>query len=232
MKKGFFHRIGQHKKLLIGLFTCLLVLTGCFTLGYKGAGAFSEETKGRVVTSVGKTGLPDDPAKTAASENQQAGEALKATEKLAAPVPLTPGKTYKILVDKSEHMLYLYDGDTVVRKWTCAVGRGGLGQKQRRGDNMTPVGTFRIDEIDDASSWTHDFGDGKGAIAGAYGPWFLSLDTNELSGGAWDGIGIHGTHDPASLGTDASEGCIRLDNRNLEELHRIARVGMLVEIRD
>jgi lipoprotein-anchoring transpeptidase ErfK/SrfK len=231
MKKGFFYRIARHKTLLVGLITCLFVLTGCFTLGYKGAGAFSEQTKGQVVTSVGETGLSNDPKTDDTSGTKQtSGEEPKAAQQLTAP--LTPGKAYKVLVDKSEHMLYLYDGDTLVRKWPCAVGRGGLGQKQRRGDNMTPVGTFRIDEIDDASSWTHDFGDGKGEIAGAYGPWFLSLDTNDLSGGAWDGIGIHGTHDPASLGTDASEGCIRLDNRNLEELRRIARVGMLVEIRD
>lgn len=72
-------------------------------------------------------------------------------------------------------------------------GKGGLGQKQRRGDNMTPVGDFTVDEIDDASSWPYDFGDGRGEIAGAYGPWLISLDTEALSGGAWDGIGIHGT---------------------------------------
>ena len=62
------------------------------------------------------------------------------------------------------------------------------------------------DEVIDASYWTHDFGDGKGEIEGAYGPYFISLDTSNLSGGAWDGIGIHGTHNPASIGTCASEG--------------------------
>ncbi|MCR5176958.1 MAG: L,D-transpeptidase, partial [Anaerovibrio sp.] len=63
-----------------------------------------------------------------------------------------------------------------------------------------------------AGDWTHDFGDGKGEIPGAYGKWFISLNTG------WDGIGIHGTHDPASVGTNASEGCIRLRNHDLEEL--------------
>ncbi len=155
--------------------------------------------------------------------------AVKKTEK---PAALDRTKSYRIRIDKSEHRFELLDGETVVRSWKCAVGKGGLGQKERRGDNMTPVGTFVVDEIDDASYWTHDFGDGRGVIEGAYGPWFISLDTEALSGGAWDGIGIHGTHDPSSLGTDASEGCIRLDNRNLEELHQVARVGMVVEIRD
>ena len=150
----------------------------------------------------------------------------------AAEQPLVPGKKYTVLVDKSDHKLYLKDGDTVVRTWGCAIGKGGLGQKERRGDNMTPVGTFRVDEIDDASGWTHDFGDGNGEIQGAYGPWFLSLDTEDLSQGNWDGIGIHGTHDPASIGTDASEGCVRLDNGNLRELEKVAYVGMPVTIQD
>ena len=97
---------------------------------------------------------------------------------------------------------------------------------------MTPTGTFLVDEIDDASSWTHDFGDGNGSIAGAYGPWFISLDTRNLSGGNWDGIGIHGTHDPASIGTNASEGCVRLQNDQLEELRQVAYVGMPVTIQD
>ena len=72
-----------------------------------------------------------------------------------------------------------------------------------------------VEEICDASYWTHDFGDGKGQIAGAYGPWFISLDTG------WIGIGIHGTHDPASIGTMASEGCIRLRDQDVAELKQL-----------
>lgn len=53
-----------------------------------------------------------------------------------------------------------------------------------------------------------------------------------LSGGAWDGIGIHGTHDPQSIGTDASEGCIRLHNEDLQELRSVVKVGTVVEIKD
>ena len=96
---------------------------------------------------------------------------------------------------------------------------------------MTPVGTFTVDEIDDASSWPHDFGDGRGEIAGAYGPWFISLDTEALSGGAWDGIGIHGTHDPQSIGTDASEGCIRLHNEDLRNCVPSSRWALSLKLK-
>lgn len=96
----------------------------------------------------------------------------------------------------------------------------------------TPEGTFPVDEIIDASSWSHDFHDGKGVIQHAYGPWFISLDTRNLSQGKWDGIGIHGTHDPASIGTRASEGCIRMNNDNLQKLKPYVKVGMKVKVEE
>lgn len=52
-------------------------------------------------------------------------------------------------------------------------------------------------------------------IKDAYGSRFLSLDTG------WIGIGIHGTHVPASIGTMASEGCLRLKNSDVTELKKI-----------
>ena len=42
------------------------------------------------------------------------------------------------------------------------------------------------------------------------------------------GIGIHGTHDPLSIGTRATEGCIRLNNNDLVELVNVVRPGMMV----
>lgn len=60
----------------------------------------------------------------------------------------------------------------------------------------------------------HDFKDDSlGEIPGAYGPYFIRLDVPGQKG-----IGIHGTHDNNSLGTRASEGCIRLKNEDLEAL--------------
>ena len=79
---------------------------------------------------------------------------------------------------------------------------------------------------------SHDFGDGKGEIKGAYGPWFISLDTDAMSKGAWGGIGIHGTHKPNVMRVRDSEGCIRLQNRNVEELKQYVRVGTKVVIEE
>lgn len=223
----------KHRGLLLGVCSLIflgVLLTGCFALGYHGVGAPGPTVPVKAEDKKAQQDLPEKKENPVESLQHPKEEAKP--ESQPAEQALEPGKKYSILIDKSDHKLYLKDGDTVVRTWGCAIGKGGLGQKQRRGDNMTPTGTFTIDEIDDASGWTHDFGDGNGEIQGAYGPWFLSLDTEELSQGNWDGIGIHGTHDPASIGTDASEGCVRLENTNLRELQKVAYIGMPVTIQD
>lgn len=163
-------------------------------------------------------------------------EAPKAEEKQEVKQP-TLAEKYKmeaafILIKKSDFKLYAVDAKgNIVAAYGCALGLK-PGQKEKSGDMKTPDGVFPIDEILDASYWTHDFNDGKGEISGAYGPWFISLDTTELSGGRWSGIGIHGTHAPKSIGTRASEGCVRLNNADIVKLKQFARVGMKVVIEE
>ncbi len=145
----------------------------------------------------------------------------------AAPLPpenAPAGQKY-IHIDKQTMTLTLYgtDGSTIA---TFGVSTGKVpGNKRRRGDMRTPEGTFRITQIQDASGWTHDFGDGLGVIEGAYGPYFLRLETP-----GFRGIGIHGTHKPSSIGTRDSEGCIRLLNNNIDSLAHMVSVGMTVII--
>ncbi len=45
------------------------------------------------------------------------------------------------------------------------------------------------------------------------------------------GYGIHGTNEPGSIGKAASHGCIRLRNRDMEQLFRMVSVGDTVLIR-
>ena len=137
-----------------------------------------------------------------------------------ANVPLA-AETF-VRIDKTRLTLTLLaDGDTLAHHH-ISCGRG-YGHKQRQGDLRTPEGTFTIVSFTDAREWGHDFRDGKGFIPHAYGPWFIRLS-------AGNGIGIHGTHDPASIGLRATEGCIRLRNEELAKLKPLLRRGMRVEI--
>lgn len=114
-------------------------------------------------------------------------------------------------VVKKEYKLYVMKDNETIDSFDVAVGKN-RGQKKRAGDNRTPEGEFYIEQIQNSLHWTYDFKDGKGVIKGAYGPWFIRLKTG------WSGIGIHGTHDPGSVGTDATEGCIRLTNEDVSRL--------------
>lgn len=128
-----------------------------------------------------------------------------------------------IYIDKAGFRLYLAEGGKVIDSWGVALGKV-TGNKQKAGDMRTPEGNFSVQQIQNASSWTHDFKDGKGVIKNAYGPWFIRLKTG------WKGIGIHGTHDPESIGTLASEGCIRMKNEDLQKLKPLVVKGMKVVI--
>ena len=130
-----------------------------------------------------------------------------------------------IIIDKSSMTLALYDyRGSELMNIPMACGQS-YGDKQKIGDMRTPEGVFSVASIEDATSWTHDFGDGNGEIEGAYGPLFIRLNC-----GGHKGIGIHGTHLPESLGTRASEGCIRLNNDDLLSLAKQVHPGMVVAV--
>lgn len=130
-----------------------------------------------------------------------------------------------IYIDKQELVLTLFSSNgEVIAEYPVACGRN-LGQKQKVGDFKTPEGVFYVKQIQDSSKWGHDFKDGNGFIKHAYGPWFIRLET-----GRHKGIGIHGTHAPESIGTRATEGCIRLNNDNLTKLKPYIVEGITVVI--
>lgn len=109
---------------------------------------------------------------------------------------------YKVLVSLSLHRLTAMDGSRILLRTPVATGTAAT---------PTPVGTYFITELlrqPDPS--------------GAYGPYAygLSAFSNVLSsfGGGPGQIGLHGTDEPALIGTAASNGCIRVPNTVVERL--------------
>jgi len=139
-----------------------------------------------------------------------------------------------IVMSKKDYYLYVYESqgeDTVLlARYDCCFARK-KGQKEKSGDMKTPHCTFdepfSISEIVDASDWHHDFGDGRGEIL-SYGNYFHRLVTP-----GHKGIGIHGsTNNVESVPGRASEGCIRLHDEDLNDLHdHYTFVGMKVVIK-
>lgn len=131
-----------------------------------------------------------------------------------------------IIINKAEMTLSLYNyKGELLQKSGVATGKN-FGSKQSVGDLKTPEGIFTITSIEDASNWTHDFKDDNlGTINGAYGPFFIRLNVPGQKG-----IGIHGTHDENSIGSRASEGCIRMHNVDLIKLVEKIKTASIVII--
>lgn len=134
----------------------------------------------------------------------------------------------KIIVYKNDKKLYLFINNKQLI-YPIATGKNN-GDKQRVGDNKTPLGKFTICSIENSNTWHYDFGDGLGPIVGAYGPWFIRLQGLTEINKNWQGIGIHGTHDETTIGKDDTHGCIRMRNQDVSELKSFVYTGMAVNI--
>ena len=174
-------------------------------------------------------------AETMVDDHGQQCIRIAPDESLSFPQQVTDRDNCFIVMSKKDYYLYVYQpagGDTtLVARYDCCFAQR-KGQKEREGDMRTPHCTFQqpfhITQIADASTWEHDFGDGRGPIR-AYGDYFLRLETP-----GHKGIGIHGsTGNAESVPGRASEGCIRLHDSDITDLaENYASVGMMVVIKD
>ena len=141
-----------------------------------------------------------------------------------------------IVISKKEYRLYVYEvsadqKDTLLAAHFPVCYAKYPEAKRESGDMRTPESTmqepFTISQIQDATDWHHDFGDGRGSIR-SYGNWFLRLETP-----GFKGVGIHGsTNNEASVPGRDSEGCIRLRDADLIVLHdNFAELGQKVVIK-
>ena len=141
-----------------------------------------------------------------------------------------------MVISKREFRLYVYEArpeqhDTILAAHFPVCYARYPEAKTKSGDMRTPESTmqqpFTIQQIQNATDWHHDFGDGRGSIR-SYGDWFLRLETPGFTG-----VGIHGsTNNEASVPGRDSEGCIRLRDNDLNVLHdRFAEVGQKVIIK-
>ncbi len=129
---------------------------------------------------------------------------------------------HHIIISKESMSLRLYDRENrLICRFPVSLGRH-YGDKQDLGDLKTPEGDFTIVQIQRASHWMYN--DGKENVKGYYGNWFIRLNTK------YSGIGIHGTHEPESIGERTTEGSIRLNNYHLDSLRAMIDVGMIVRI--
>jgi lipoprotein-anchoring transpeptidase ErfK/SrfK len=119
----------------------------------------------------------------------------------------------RILVSIPDRKLILLEADRVLKIYDTAVGAP---------RTPSPSGSFKIVQALPDPTW---YAKGKIVPPGKsnpLGPRWLGLSVK--------GYGIHGTNNPASIGRNASHGCIRMRNRDVEELFAMVSVGDEVEL--
>ena len=127
---------------------------------------------------------------------------------------------WNIQISKSKYKLILYDKGLPFMVYDIADGR----------QNRTPLGKFKIKTKEVEPAWTAPgknipYGDPRNVL----GSRWMGL-VEQIQNSQNVGYGIHGTNDPSSIGTSASNGCIRMNNRDVEELYDILPYGVNVEI--
>jgi len=137
-------------------------------------------------------------------------------EELAAKYP-----TY-ITVDRSNFELRLWRELELVETYTIAVGAIGFD---------TPVGVYNVQNMAVDPAWNVPDSNWAGDLAGTVVPG--GVPENPLKArwmGIYDGAGIHGTDDVASLGSRASHGCIRMSVPDVTGLYDQVDVGTPIYI--
>ena len=126
------------------------------------------------------------------------------------------GAKYSIIVDKSQNSLTLKADDAIFKVYPVATGEY----------NSTPVGTFKIVEKLKNPDW---YKQGEGAIP--------ADNPKNILGTRWLGLsepeyGIHGGASKKDLGSQVTNGCVRMTDADVEELFTILPRGTEVTIVD
>ncbi|MFW5992035.1 MAG: L,D-transpeptidase family protein [Halanaerobiaceae bacterium] len=113
-----------------------------------------------------------------------------------------PAGEISIVINTYKRTLTLYSDGEVFKTYPCAIGKP---------STKSPIGEWAI--ISKSKDW-----------GGGFGTRWLGLNV------PWGIYGIHGTNKPWSIGRAASHGCIRMYNRDIEELFEWAPLKTRVEI--
>ncbi len=130
-------------------------------------------------------------------------------------------QVFEIAVSKSRNDLLVTLNGKFFKRYKVGTGKFA----------KTPVGTFKIhDKIPEPPWWRPDgkvvpFGDKENIL----GTRWMAIEATDGTPPA-KGYGIHGTWDETSLGQQSSAGCIRMANRDVEELFTYVPLGTKVVI--
>lgn len=153
--------------------------------------------------------------------------ARKTTSLPVAPV--------RIVVDKSNYELYVYDAKGWYATYPVVFGNNSLADKKMEGDRNTPEGTFKIASKRPHEKWSRmmllDYPNQESLARFNQRKQRGEIPRNASPGG---GIGIHGTWPRDDFMIDRfknwTNGCISLKNSDVQELYSYIQIGTPITI--
>jgi hypothetical protein len=153
-------------------------------------------------------------------ENDVPWQLIQRINNIPDPKKLRAGENIKLLkgpfhvtVDRKRFLMSVYLGDIMVRSYPV-----GLGAQERQ----TPTGLWLVKLKQPSPAW-HDPETNKNYLPddpeNPLGERWIALEGLEGDAVGRTGFGIHGTIKPDEIGKSASRGCIRLFNKDVEELY-------------
>jgi lipoprotein-anchoring transpeptidase ErfK/SrfK len=142
-------------------------------------------------------------------------EALCQERQTDSHIPVEdPTPQRRIVVSIPDRKLALIENGRIVKIYSTAVGAP---------SSPTPAGEFTIVQRVPNPTW-------YGPEGKVIGPGKDNPIGTRWMGLSRKGYGIHGTNVPSSIGKNASHGCVRMRNRDVEDLFRRVSVGDVVEL--
>lgn len=136
-------------------------------------------------------------------------------------------KNASIVVDLSENRLYRYDEEgKAFEVYSVASGKK---------TSPTSTGIRKVSHIETYPYDKAPAGTKRRKSPKAFGPNILILTTIDPKTGkdlGSNGEFIHGNNNPASIGTYASHGCVRMDNEVIKQLAKEVKAGSYVLIQE
>jgi lipoprotein-anchoring transpeptidase ErfK/SrfK len=148
---------------------------------------------------------------------------LKGLEPATTLAELRRANATILTVDRSHYKLRLFKNLRLSKTYGIAVGMAGL---------ETPAGTYSIQTKQVDPAWHVPNSAWAGSLAGQVIPG--GAPDNPLKArwlGIYNGVGIHGTAEDWSIGSQASHGCIRMHVSDVIDLYPRVSVGTKVLIR-
>lgn len=129
----------------------------------------------------------------------------------------------RVVVHKSQRMMHLLSGESVVRSYRIALGRDPIGHKQQEGDGRTPEGRYTIDRRNPKSRYHL-------ALHISY-PNAADVERARARGVDPGGdIMLHGLKPGVDHPSDWTQGCIAVTDSEMDEIWGMVADGIPIEI--